>query len=653
MKNKWLLLSLCAGYSFALCAQNPENDPVLMKVNGKSIKKSEFEYIYKKNNQQQTDPKSLDEYLELFKNYKLKVAEAEACGLDTTRAFRTELAGYRAQLVQPYLVDREMDDRLAKEAYDRLKENVEVSHILFRVNPGMTDTEKDKVYQKAKFVLERIRKGEDFGKLAKEYSEDPSVKRNGGYLGYIGGFMTVYPFETAAYTTPVGSVSEPILSQFGYHLIKVSDRRPDPGERLTAHIMLMLPSNASDEVKKEKEKQIREIYQQIIQGADFAELAKEKSEDKNSAQRGGELPWISTGRIVKEYEDAAYALKNKGDVSEPVLTPYGWHIIKLLDTRGLKPFEELKPDIMRRIGRDERSNKGQKSLIEKLKVEYAFNMNAGEKAKLEKFAVETSPMDTLFLNNISKDQSVLFSLDGKNWTVADLGNFMKNSRSAQGAFHGGNVAYLNKQIDAFVDNEILHYEDTKLESKYPEFRNLMNEYRDGILLFDISNREVWEKASNDVAGLQKYFKAHKKQYTWDQPRYKGYLIQCDDKALVKTIKKRIKSLPADSVVFYVNKEFNTDSIKHVKIEKGLFQKGDNKKVDNLAFKEGELSVDEKFPVVFVVGKMLKKGPESYTDMKGQVTADYQNYLEKIWVQNLNKKYPVEINKDVLKTVNVQ
>ena len=414
-----------------------------------------------------------------------------------------------------------------------------------------------------------------------------------------------------------------------------------------------LPNARPDEVKKEKEKQIREIYQQIIQGADFAELAKEKSEDKNSAQRGGELPWISTGRIVKEYEDAAYALKNKGDVSEPVLSPYGWHIIKLLDTRGLKPFEELKPDIMRRIGRDERSNKGQKSLIEKLKVEYAFNMNAGEKAKLEKFAVETSPMDTLFLNNISKDQSVLFSLDGKNWTVADLGNFMKNSRSAQGAFHGGNVAYLNKQIDAFVDNEILHYEDTKLESKYPEFRNLMNEYRDGILLFDISNREVWEKASNDVAGLQKYFKAHKKQYTWDQPRYKGYLIQCDDKALVKTIKKRIKSLPADSVVFYVNKEFNTDSIKHVKIEKGLFQKGDNKKVDNLAFKEGELSVDEKFPVVFIVGKMLKKGPESYTDMKGQVTADYQNYLEKIWVQNLNKKYPVEINKDVLKTVNVQ
>ncbi|MEI3342748.1 MAG: peptidylprolyl isomerase [Coprobacter fastidiosus] len=184
MKNKWLLLSLCAGYSFALCAQNPENDPVLMKVNGKSIKKSEFEYIYKKNNQQQTDSKSLDEYLELFKNYKLKVAEAEACGLDTTRSFRTELAGYRAQLVQPYLVDREMDDRLAKEAYDRLKENVEVSHILFRVNPGMTDTEKDKVYQKAKSVLERIRKGEDFGKLAKEYSEDPSVKRNGGYLGY-------------------------------------------------------------------------------------------------------------------------------------------------------------------------------------------------------------------------------------------------------------------------------------------------------------------------------------------------------------------------------------------------------------------------------------------------------------------------------------
>ena len=653
MKNKWLLLSLCVGYSFALCAQNSENDPVLMKVNGKDIKKSEFEYIYKKNNQQQTDPKSLDEYVELFKNYKLKVAEAEACGLDTTQSFRRELAGYRAQLAQPYLVDREMDDRLAKEAYDRLKENVEVSHILFRINPQMTDAEKEKVYQKAKSVLERIRKGEDFEKMAKEYSEDPSVKQNNGYLGYITGFMTVYPFETAAYTTPVGSVSEPVLTQFGYHLIKVSSRRPDPGERLTAHIMLMFPSNATDEIKKEKEKQIKEIYQQIIQGADFATLAKEKSEDKSSAQQGGELPWISTGRIVKEYEDAAYSLQNIGDITKPVLSPYGWHIIKLLDKRDLKSFEELKPDIMRRIGRDERSNKGKKSLIEKLKVEYAFKMNADEKAKLEKFAQEVSPVDSLFLDNIGKDQSILFSIGDKECTIADFGTYIENLRPREKSFQGSNVAFLNKLIDAFVDNEILQYEDSRLEAKYPEFKNLMNEYRDGILLFDISNREVWEKASNDVEGLQKYFKAHKKEYKWDQPRYKGYLVQCDDKALVKTLKKRIKSLPADSVIFCINKEFNTDSIKHVKIEKGLFQKGDNEKVDILAFKEGKLSVDEKFPVVFLVGKMLKKGPESYVDMKGQVTADYQNYLEKIWVQNLNRKYPVEINKDVLKTVNEQ
>ena len=649
MKNNWLLVSLYVGCSLAWPGYSQNDDPELMKINGKSIKRSEFEYIYNKNNQQQIDNKSLDEYVTLFKNYKLKVAEAEANGIDTTKAFINELAGYRTQLAQPYLVDSRVDDRLAREAYDRLKENVEVSHILFKVSPGASSEEREKVYKKALSVLERIRKGEDFTKLAKQYSEDPSVVNNGGYLGYITGFMTVYPFETAAYNTPVGSVSEPVLTSFGYHLIKVSNRRPDRGEVLTSHIMIMVPANSSNEIKKEKELKAKEIYQEVLQGGDFAKIAKEKSEDKASGQRGGELPWFGTGRIVKEYEDAAFALKNKGDISEPVLSPYGWHIIKLLDHRSIKSFEDMKPNIMRRISQDERGNQGQKALIEKLKVDYGYSLNAVEKTKLEQFAKTMFPADSMFIATVKNNQAPLFSLAGNDYPVSGFADYMKKMRRGNASIDA--VTYLNDKLSDYIDSQILKYEDSQLESKYADFRNLMNEYRDGMLLFEISNREVWDKAAKDEDGLAKYFNENKKAYAWDKPHYKGYAVSCIDKDVAKAVKKRIKSLPADSVVFYINKEFNNDSITSVKIEKGLYVQGDNNIVDKLIFKDKNVTIDEKLPVIFVSGKKLKKTPECFTDVRGQVTADYQNYLEKLWVDNLNRKYPVEIHEDVLKTVN--
>lgn len=645
MRNKLLLLSLCCG---SLAWAGPTEDPVIMKVNGKDVTKAEFEYIYRKNNQQQIDNKSLDDYLVLFKNFKLKVSEAESMGLDTTIAFKTELEGYRKQLANPYLVDRQVDDQLALEAYNRLKENVEVSHILFRIPENATPADTFKIYQKADSVLNLIRKGQDFATLAKQYSEDPSAARNAGYLGFITGFMTVYPFESAAYNTPAGSVTGPVRSQFGYHLVKVSSRRSDPGQVLTAHIMKATSPNAPEEQRKKAEQEIREIYDQIMQGGDFAAIAKEKSDDPGSAQKGGELPWFGSGRMVKEFEDVAFSLKEKGDISAPVLSPFGWHIVKLLDRKQLEPFSEKKAELLRRIARDERGNKGQLSLIEKLKKEYNLTLNQPVVDRMVKLTEAYNPKDSVFMSKIEGDSEALLTINGQPYAVSDFAVYLKKQFNAENM---PAADYLNDKINAFAGKSILDYEDSQLESKYADFRNLMNEYRDGILLFEVSNREVWDKASKDTQGLSDFFKKNKKKYNWKEPRYKGYVVSCKNDSVASLAKVKIASYPQDSVVYYLQKEFNNDSIKNVKVEKGLYLKGDNQWVDQAVFTIGSPAVNEDFPVVFVSGKLLKKGPESYQDVRGLVTADYQNYLENRWIKALNKKYPVEINKDVVKTVN--
>ena len=644
MKNKWLLAALLAGNSW-FGGWATDVDPVIMRVNNKDIHKSEFEYIYNKNSQQQIDHKSLDEYVTLFKNYKLKVAEAEAMGIDTTSAFKNELAGYREELAKPYLIDASVDDRLAHEAYDRMKEDVEVSHILIGLN-ARTPEDRAEAKKKAESVLAEIKAGEDFGMLAEKFSEDGS-RQNKGYLGFIRGGRTVYPFEKAAFALQAGEVSDIVETQFGYHIIKVHSRRPNPGEFLFSHIMILVPRGVSDEVKAQKESEIRAVYEELKSGADFATMAKERSEDKASAVRGGELPWVSSGQFVKEFEDAAFALKNKGDITEPVLSPYGWHIIKLMDRRDIKPFEQMRSEITRMMARDERGSMARNAMVAKLKNDYGFSLEESQRAMLMKLAGDLGKVDSSYIAAIHNDQSVLFSFENHSYTVADFASFLSKGRDVT----VNAPDYVSTMIGYMADMEILDFEKAHLEDKYPDFRNLMNEYRDGMLLFEISNREVWEKASKDTEGLQKFFKKNRKKYKWDKPHYKGFLIQCFDAATADDIKNRIKELDDDSVIVVLNREFNTDSLTRVKVERGLFVEGDNEKIDELVFKGAPVKADEKLPIAFVSGKLLKKMPEAYTDVRGQVTADYQTYLEKVWVKKLNKKYPVEIYEDVLKTVN--
>ncbi len=616
------------------------SDSEIMKIAGKSISKGEFEYTYHKNIQQQSEKTPLDEYVTLFENYKRKVAEAEAQGIDTTQQFKTEYEGYRRQLVKPYMVDKTAEETLAKEAYQRLLEEVEASHILFRVSPTATWEEKRKVYQKALDVRKRALSGEDFAALARQYSEDPSARTNNGYLGYFGAFYMVYPFEKAAYETSVGEVSMPVESQFGYHLIKVTGRRPTRA-LLLAHIMLKVPQNASEKIQKEREKEAWAIYEKARQGEDFAALAKQYSEDYSCSEQGGRLPWLSTGQIIPSFEKAAFALNEIGEISEPVRTEFGWHIIKLLDVKTPDSYEKMHDLIVRRMARDERADAGQKMYIENLKKEKDFAWNDTVIIRLEKAVADTAALKSLL-----QMEQPLFSFDGKPYLVSKLASYIDADNTS-----AMSISALRTAVDEYVNDVLVAYQVDELSRTNADFRYLLQEYHDGMLLFEVSNREVWNKAMEDEKGLQKYFRKNKKKYTWDTPRYKGYVITGDNAETVAAVKSFVTDtdLPFDSVMARINKQYN-DSVTHVKIEKGLYQKGMNAVVDRLAF--GVESADTTttvLPVEDLCGKVITR-PEMYEDVKGLVISDYQNYLEEKWVRKLRKKYPVTLRKDVLATV---
>jgi len=629
----------------SLTAQS--KDPVLMTINGSPVTKSEFEYIYNKNNSNNSlDKKTLSEYVDLFVNFKLKVQEAKAQGLDTTSAFINELNGYRTQLTKPYLTDQNVDEQILSEAYNRMKEDVEVSHILIRVAQNASAADTLTAWKKITSIAKRLEK-EDFKKVAKETSEDPSAEKNSGYIGWISAFHTLYPFETMAYNTPVGNFSKPFRTAFGYHILKVQNRRNSLGEILVAHIM-RFTTEGNDAKNKDAKIKIDSLYKRVQAGDDFGKLALEYSEDRGSASHNGELPWFGTGRMIPEFENAAFALQNTGDVSAPVKSGYGWHIIKLLDKKPIGTYESLKPELERRIKQDVRAGLSQKIFVEKLKKEYNFSLNTESAQEFVKLLGTKNLNDSAFCSQVSGLNKTLFTFAGKTYLQNNFSDYLaKNNLTDRNSAQ----EIIDEKLNAFAEQELLAYENSQLESKYEDFRFLMQEYHDGILLFEVSNNEVWEKASKDIKGLENYFNTHKTDYTWEKPHYKGKIIYCKDKATYNAAKAIVRKLNADSIEKYLPLRLN-DSIQHVKVEKGLYAQGDNKAIDRYGFKvkNAVYEPSAEYPYIIVVGKNLKNSPENYTDVRGLVTADYQDYLEKTWIAALRAKYPVVIDQTVLKTI---
>ena len=567
-----------------------QEDKVLMTINGEPVMLSEFLYIYEKNNQETSlEKKSKEEYLDLFINFKLKVTEAIAQGVDTTEAFKKELAGYRAQATPKYMQDNEAVDSLVELSYNRQANVRRAAHIAIQCPANADSVAEAEALAKINLARERattgvekkvkkgrkwitVREPEAFDNVAREMTEDPAGKVNGGELGWIQVFRYVYPFEEAVYNTPVGSVTEVFRSPYGFHIALVEEERAFE-EVHAAHIMKMTPRGGEATAGQAK-KDIDSLYQVVLAGADFAEVASANSDDKGSAMRGGDLGWFGRGMMVQPFEDITFGMQ-PGEMSEPFATRFGWHFVQLYEKRGIQPLDSVRNQLLMLVKRDVRYQEADKSFIKKTRAEY----------------------------NLPAEMS---------------------------------------------DEEVKAYADAHLEEKHADLRNLVREYHDGILLFDVSLREVWDKANKDTEGLAAYFKAHKKNYTWDEPRYKGYMIYAKNEAAAKAAKQIIKSANADSIMSYIDQRINVDSVQYVKVEQGLWIAGKNAAVDKYGFKNktAEYTASEEFPVVVPVGKVLK-APQEYTDVRSQVTTDYQDYLEEQWIATLREKYPVVVNEEVL------
>ncbi len=649
-----LLITFCAIQ--LIQAQNGKQE-ILLTIDNNKITRAEFERIYTKNNQTPAfDSASLEEYMKLFVNFKLKVIEAEALGMDTIKSFKAELKGYRYQLEKPYFTDESADEALIKEAYERMKWNVRASHILIKCNQDALPADTLKAYNEILKVRKMAVKGDDFSKLAKQYSQDPSAARNGGDLGYFTAFSMVYPFETAAYNTPVGKISNIVRTKFGYHILKVVDKKEDRGQVKVAHIMRAVPQGSSADKANKELKKINAVYDSIQSGVSFEILAKRYSDDKGTSQKGGELPFFGTGRMIPEFEKAAFSLKEVGDVSRPIKTAYGYHIIKLIDTKPLASFEELKPTIKNKVSKDIRAQRGKQMVISRLKKEYNLTVN---KEALQPFY--TAFDSTIYVGKW--DAAKVEGLNETLFTIADTLHFTQQD-FAQSISNDG-LRRLKKPMQILVDEEfnrylersLTNFEKSRLESKYPEFKNLVKEYHDGILLFNLTDKMVWSKAVEDTAGLEEFYNKNKNNYMWGN-RVEATIYTFNKKeweAKVKKFAAKVVSKNMNLVeakTAFVNKANAKDSTFTLTVKKDKFSKGDNDIIDAVTWQPGIKETQERDGsyIIVYVNRAIGPEPKLLNESRGLITADYQNYLEKQWLDELRNKYKVVINDDVFRSM---
>lgn len=747
----------CATEKKVAKSSSSSNSSAVVTINSHPTSIEDFKYIYNKNNASSEDAyskESLENYMDMYVKFKLKVEEAKSLGIDTTSDFKGELAGYRKQLAAPYLNEKKVTDSLIKEAYQRMKEEVRASHILILCDKDASPKDTLTAYNKIKLIRDRATKGEDFGKLAYEFSEDPSAKSNNGDLGYFTALRMVYEFETAAYNTPVNGVSKIVRTKFGYHILKVTGKRPSQGEIQVAHILIRYTSGMSVEDSIQAKSKVDEIYKSLNAGESWNEMCLEFSEDVNSRAKGGELAWFTTGRMHPAFESAAFNLKNKGEYCAPIQTPYGWHIIKLIDKKPIGTFEELQPTLRAKVTKDSRSDLNRKVLLTRLRKEN----HLVESEKALKFALLKADSSLLlgywtFMKN-EKYNATLFSIEKENYSIDGFYTYVNKNQKAVSNYTPSE--YMTKLYTDYVNASLISYEEAHLDQKYYDFKMLYQEYYDGILLFDRMETNVWNKSLQDTVGLNKFFKDNQSKYTW-QERANTTIVSASSRellhAFVKDLQKPyttvaelsfpklyfdaskanisssskdvlnkvIAQLKKDNnqiAKFYVSKEksetlktLNTriDSIRKyllqnkidmhqmifvteankpkrryeaekkedrsasitivnsstkylentynkktplaIQLTEGKFQKGDNDVFKKVEWKVDSTEFELNGRFYFVKIKEIEPARnKNLNECKGLVISDYQLYLEKNWIDELRKKYPVEINQEALQSL---
>jgi peptidyl-prolyl cis-trans isomerase SurA len=642
MQKTFLLLST-ACFSFFISNAQITDDDTLLTIASTPVSANEFVRVYNKNlNLVQDDSqKEIDSYLELFINYKLKLTEAKALRYDKDPVYLKEFQSYKNQLTQSYLTDKNVTDDLVREAYDRTTNEVKAQHILILLDEVETDTLA--VYSKVEAYRKRL-VNEDFESLKKELHNGKNVFVED--LGYFSAFKMVYNFESAAYATEVGAVSQPFRTRFGFHVVKILEKRKSRGQVSVAHIMIANTQKDSTLVAKDR---IQELHRLLLQGDDFGELAKQFSDDKSSSNRGGELSPFKSGQINSEiFETTAFELSPSNPISKPIQTQFGWHILKYINKTPVKSFEELQPELENQVGKDSRSQLVKAKMLEQLLVEYQIENPNSNLMNVElNLTYITSEKAWGFSKDFDNNLPFL-TIKNKTYTYQDFLNFI-NTNQKSNKKQWTTAVVVKKQYASFLEQSVIQYKKDNLESENEEFAHILNEYREGLLLFELMQDKIWEGAKNDSIGLQEFYNANKQNYVWPE-RIEGSVARSTNAKYIKKVRK------------YWQKNSSNEAI----------DEAINKDQQNVIFSNGELELGQaplpksfnvrtKSPIsevikennsfyVVNVKEFKPKSQKTFEEAKGQLIADYQIALESKWTQGLRAKFEVDVNESVLAKV---
>ncbi|MBN3584041.1 peptidylprolyl isomerase [Algoriphagus aestuarii] len=630
----------------AFALQSPGQDETLLTIGGQAIEKDELIYLISKG--QDSNPiaagmsrEEFEENLQLFINYKLKVREAEALGLDKTDEFYREFESFKENLKSPYLIKNSLEEGELRKAYSRMQEVVRASHVLFQFPANASKDDSLIVLRMALKIRDEINAGGDINQLAEEHSDDPSAKINRGDLGYFTALQMVQPFEDAAFSLQPGQVSDPVMTNFGYHIIKVFDKRPNPGQVKVSHILVRIneEDSTSEDLARRK---VADIYTEIQkENTVWEEIVKNYSEDPSSSQNGGMLPYFSVGSMIPEFEMAAFSLTEIGEVSPPVRTKYGYHILRLEEKKPIDSFEDLEESIRSKIMRDSRSTMIQSQVMAIQKARYNFTENEPSLARLEN-ELKTFTKSQLPGAVAAKglDNEELFTLQGKTYTMNDLVAFIEEQELSIKA----KTTVFDAWYDRFTASVLNKAEDADILANNKEYQMLVKEYHDGILMFSLMNQEVWQKGIEDSVGQRTYYEENIQNYQWDD-RVNAYVVKVLDIAQLDAARNLLKGKEySQELIANFETEYKTNKPLAYQTENGLIEYNKHPILSKANLDENYQEIETNGHLhLILLGQKSPAGPKKFHETRGMVIKDYQEELDNSLLESLKNKYPVKVN----------
>jgi peptidyl-prolyl cis-trans isomerase SurA len=621
----------------------------LMTIGNEEIFADEFLYLLSKNRQFQDKSEKIgseefDENFELFINYKLKVKEAENMGLDTLEEFRREFEIFKEDLIKPFLIKNSLQEGELMKAYNRMKEVVKASHILLQFPNNSSREDTIAVFRMAQKLKTEAESGSDFNELAEKYSDDPSAKDNKGSLGYFTALQMVHQFEDAAYSLQIGEISDPVLTNYGYHIIKLDDRKPNPGEIRVSHMLIR--TQPGDPIAEERAlRKVGDIYTELQKPeSDWEEVCNLYSEDLGSKSSGGILPWLGLGSVIPEFERVAFSLTELGEISPPVKTPYGYHIIRLEDRRPIPGFEEMEPTIKSRILRDSRSSLIQSQVMAIQKSRYNFEENESIIQEVQDLYAQNNINDIpKLVRSINLSDSILFSIEEKGKTVNDFIDFIQSDKQN---VRPGTQSYFEAWFEKFVEISLNNSEEKDLMENNQEYRLLLKEYRDGILLFSLMNENVWQKALMDSIGQVAFYEENKENYKW-KSRAKALIVTMGNEENTASVRRFLSDKKyKEDLSDRLENTFLLNNPLAFAMEEGLFEWESHPVLQKSDMQKGfqELKINQKTHFV-LIGEKINPEPKKFTETRGKVIQDFQQHLDEKLIASLKENYIIRINED--------